>query len=122
VGEYIINKDKNKNTKQNTADSNGTREIKLSHISNPKCSCKTADSDGLFDKKIATERESLPLEKLRWLSSSEAAQYLRVSEGSIKNMVYRGQLSPKKLGRLNRFLREDLERALSSPFCQKGEF
>jgi len=68
----------------------------------------------LFENRIATEK-IVSLEGLKWLTTNEAAQYLRVSVGSIKNMVYRGLLSPRKLGRLNRFLREDLDRAISSP-------
>lgn len=63
----------------------------------------------LFENRIATE--SVSLMSLNWMTTKEAALYLRVSVGSIKNMVYRGMLSPRKLGRLNRFLREDLDRS-----------
>ncbi|MCB0415119.1 MAG: helix-turn-helix domain-containing protein [Bdellovibrionales bacterium] len=68
----------------------------------------------LFENRIATER-AVSLGDLKWMTTIEAAQYLRVSVGSIKNMVYRGMLSPRKLGRLNRFLRDDLDRAISLP-------
>lgn len=100
----------NYKTKENTTDKEIGNEINLELRNNL-----------LFENRIAIGQELLPLEKLRWLSTSEAAQYLRVSIGSIKNMVYRGRLSPRKLGRLNRFLRDDLERALNSPFRMKGE-
>ncbi|MBX9767280.1 MAG: helix-turn-helix domain-containing protein [Bdellovibrionales bacterium] len=74
----------------------------------------------IFDKKIAIGSEEISLDKLRWLSTKEAAYYLRVPIGSLKNMVYRGKLVPKKLGRLNRFLRDDLERVIKSTFERKG--
>jgi excisionase family DNA binding protein len=75
----------------------------------------------LFENYIATDRVAR-LNHLHWMTTVEAAQYLRVSVGSIKNMVYRGRLSPKKLGRLNRFLKDDLDRTLKSPFSTKGAF
>jgi|GEM_PF-2024165 len=77
------------------------------------------NSNLLFENGIAAE--SAPLENLKWMKTSEAAQYLRVSIGSIKNMVYRRQLLPRKLGRLNRFLREDLDRVIDLPLRKKGE-
>lgn len=55
------------------------------------------------------------LENVRWLTTSEAAQYLRVSISSLKMMVYRGQVRVRKLGRRNRFLREELERLITAP-------
>jgi len=59
------------------------------------------------------------LEKVIWLTTSEAAQYLRVSFSSIKMMVYRGTIRVRKLGRRNHFLREELDRAIRFPFQTK---
>lgn len=59
------------------------------------------------------------LENVRWLTTSEAAQYLRVSVSSIKMMVYRGTIRVRKLGRRNRFLREELDRAIKFPSNKK---
>ena len=56
------------------------------------------------------------LDNLKWLSTKEAAEYLRVSIGSMKNLVYRGVIRPRKLGRLNRFKRVDLDRLLEASF------
>jgi excisionase family DNA binding protein len=75
----------------------------------------------LFENYIATG-QAAQLGHLNWMTTVEAAHYLRVSVGSIKNMVYRGQLLPKKLGRLNRFLKIDLDRTLKSPSATKGVF
>lgn len=80
-----------------------------------------SEEQTIFENRIAIEHKSVSLNQLKWLTTSEAASYLRISIGSIKNMVYRGRLAPRKLGRLNRFLREDLDRELNSSFFTKGE-
>ena len=59
------------------------------------------------------------LESVRWLTTSEAAHYLRISVSSLKMMVYRGQVRVRKLGRRNRFLREELERLFTTPTIKK---
>ena len=51
----------------------------------------------------------------KWLTTQEAAEYLRVSISSIKTMIYRGQVRVHKLGRRNRFLIEELERLITLP-------
>lgn len=60
--------------------------------------------------------DSLFFDNLKWLTTEEAATYLRVSVGSVKNLVYRGVLRPRKLGRLNRFKKNELDRLLESSF------
>jgi excisionase family DNA binding protein len=65
------------------------------------------------------DEKNPPLESVRWLTSKEAAQYLRVSVSSLKMMVYRGQVRVRKLGRRNRFLREELDRLFTSPNLKK---
>ncbi len=47
-----------------------------------------------------------------WLSSSEAAEYLRVSSNAIRIMVCRGKLRTYKLGARHRFHINDLRRLL----------
>lgn len=44
-----------------------------------------------------------------WMNSKEAALYLRTSIGSLRNMVYRKQLSAKKLGNRLRFKKSELD-------------
>ena len=51
---------------------------------------------------------------LKWLSTKEAAAYLRLSVGALKNKIYRGEIFPRKFGRLNRFNRKELDRLLGS--------
>ena len=53
-------------------------------------------------------------DNLIWLSTKEAAVYLRISAGALKNKVYRGEISPYKFGKLNRFNRKELDRLLVS--------
>lgn len=67
-----------------------------------------------FENPIAREQSHI-LEQVRWLTTSEAADYLRVSVSAIKTMVYRGQVRAHKLGRRNRFLRDELERLITIP-------
>jgi excisionase family DNA binding protein len=48
-------------------------------------------------------------DKLKWMTSKEAAHYIRVSVGQIRNMVWRGQLKCYHLQNRLRFLRSDLD-------------
>ena len=50
----------------------------------------------------------------RWLSSRESAEFLGISERALAMRVFRKEITPKKLGRLNRFNSKDLERLLRS--------
>ena len=67
-----------------------------------------------IENRIAREPVS-SLENVRWLTTNEAAQYLRVSISSLKTMIYRGQVRAHKLGRRNRFLIDELERLIKLP-------
>lgn len=51
-------------------------------------------------------------ENLEWMSSEEAARYLRRSVGQIRNMVYRGQIKFRKYNSRLYFLKNDLDRAI----------
>lgn len=67
-----------------------------------------------FENQIA-RGQKVSLGDFRWLTTSEAAQYLRVSADGLKTMVYRGKIRAHKLGRRNRFLREELDRLIVLP-------
>ena len=56
-----------------------------------------------------------------WLTTSEAAQYLKISKGSLLNMVWSGQIKCYKLGRRNRYLKSELFNLLyiSSPLSKE---
>ncbi len=75
---------------------------------------KRRGSEMFFENPIAYEPKVSSV-NVRWLTTREAAQYLRVSIGSMKTMIYRGQVRAHKLGRRNRFLREELERLITLP-------
>ena len=60
------------------------------------------------------KEQVIVFDNLKWLTTKEAATYLRVSLGSLKNLVYRGYLKPSKLGRLNRFKKDELDRLLEN--------
>jgi excisionase family DNA binding protein len=46
---------------------------------------------------------------LKWLNSKQASIYVNTSVGSIRNFVYRGQLSAMKLGNRLRIKKTDLD-------------
>ena len=48
-------------------------------------------------------------DKLKWMTSKEAALYIRVSVGQIRNMVWRGQIKCYRIRNRLRFLRSDLD-------------
>ncbi|HCR52824.1 MAG TPA: hypothetical protein DIW27_00310 [Cytophagales bacterium] len=50
----------------------------------------------------------------RWFSTDEAAEYLRIPVGTLRNMTSNGQVVHYKLGRLNRYLESDLKKLLLS--------
>lgn len=60
----------------------------------------------------ATFFDNSPIDFDEWLTSKEAAQYLRVSVGSLRNMVSNGQIPHFKLFGRNRFHRKDLRQLL----------
>jgi excisionase family DNA binding protein len=79
---------------------------------------KLEHSDSLvFENQRGISNQQTPsfvdsLTSQKWLNAREAAQYLRTSVGSVRNMVYRGQLTPyKPFGRLL-FNRCELDRAI----------
>ncbi|MEK2643889.1 helix-turn-helix domain-containing protein [Bdellovibrio sp. BCCA] len=57
---------------------------------------------------------SLKTEEAEWLTSKEAADYLRISEGTLRNMASNGRVPYVKLGRSNRYSRSQLNQLLLS--------
>lgn len=55
-------------------------------------------------------------DKLKWMNAKEAALYLRMSVGQIRNMVWRGQVKSYKIKNRLRFLRADLDRLMKPLF------
>lgn len=60
--------------------------------------------------------EAALFDKLKWLTSKEAAFLLRTSVGQIRNLVWRGRLKAFHLGYRLRFLRSDVENLLQPAF------
>ena len=54
-----------------------------------------------------------PVPEQEWLTTEEAARYLGISVGSIRNMTSRGQLPYRKLLRLNRYKKDELRDLLN---------
>jgi excisionase family DNA binding protein len=83
-------------------------------------SATSISSEQVFENKenkiASATAESLG--PIKWLTTNEAARYLRVSISSIKTMIYRGQVRVYKLGRRNRFLMNELERLITLPLAK----
>ncbi|MCB0308781.1 MAG: M48 family metalloprotease [Bdellovibrionales bacterium] len=58
-------------------------------------------------------------DKLKWMTTQEAAFYLRVSVGQVRNMVWRRQVKVYRLQNRLRFLRSDLD-ALLKPSTKEA--
>ena len=52
--------------------------------------------------------------KLKWMNSKEAAAYIRVSVGQMRNMVWRRQIKAYYVTNRLRFLRSDLDLLLKA--------
>ncbi len=64
---------------------------------------------------IEESKGSLIIEdEIEWLTTNEAAAYMRLSVGSFRNMVSDGHIPHFKLGRRNRYKRSELRNLLSS--------
>ncbi len=68
------------------------------------------------EHKPALEHLKFPLfeNQKEWLDSTEAASYLGLSVGSLRNMTSNGHIPHYKLGRRNRYRLEDLRVLLLS--------
>jgi excisionase family DNA binding protein len=71
---------------------------------------KNAILDG-FDERL--------FDNLTWMTTREAAFYLRVSEAQVRNMVWRGQLKSYHLHNKLRFLKSDLDQLLTPAFDKR---
>jgi excisionase family DNA binding protein len=67
-------------------------------------------------KLAETVSEATLFDKLKWLTSKEAAFLLRTSVGQIRNLVWRGRLRAYHLGTRLRFLRSDVENLMTPAF------
>ncbi len=54
------------------------------------------------------------LPQKEWLNSTEAADFLSISEASLRNMVTQRKIIPGKLGRRNRYRFSDLRNLICS--------
>ncbi len=69
---------------------------------------------GVIFKKIMKleDADSKNFENQEWLTTEEAADYLRISVGRLRNMTSNGYVPFYKLGRSNRYLKEELRKML----------
>lgn len=68
------------------------------------------------EKDLDSESGILIFENQAWMTSEEAAKYLRRSVGQVRNMVWRRQLRARKYCRRLYFKRLELDKAIESPY------
>lgn len=89
----------------------------LKPVWNSKNSNNSSDLDRNLDSQTAIDdsrdqHRSLTTEE--WLDSVQAAAYLKISIGALRNMTSNGQLPYHKLGKRNRYRTEELRELLLS--------
>lgn len=79
---------------------------------------KTGKSEiPLNESGLGLEEQSqaiLLFDRLIWMTSADAARYLRMSESALRNAVHRGKLPYRKWRRRLYFRRTELDRVLDS--------
>lgn len=68
--------------------------------------------DSIVKLRTEDQNSELFFDKLKWITTKEAALYLRVSVGQIRNMVWRGQLVSYRMNNRLRFLRSDIDKVV----------
>lgn len=71
------------------------------------------ESKQVFENKIV-ESPELRSDLNQWLTTNEAAEYLRISPASLRNQTSNGKVPYFKFGRLNRYRKSDLDKILLS--------
>lgn len=84
-------------------------KLATSHLSTQEKQDINTPETQFFEKKIEGMSS-----KGRWFSTEEAADFLRIPVGTLRNMTSNGLVPYYKLGRLNRYLEFDLNRLLLS--------
>ncbi len=64
--------------------------------------------------KVSLESEVMFFENLVWMTSAEAAKYLRKSYGALRVMVCRGYIRPRKFRRRWYFKRYELDQLIEN--------
>jgi excisionase family DNA binding protein len=59
-------------------------------------------------------KENINEEKQEWLTTDEAAEFLKVSAGCLRNLTSNGQVPFYKFGKRNRYLKSELHEMLLS--------
>ncbi len=76
---------------------------------------KTSNNFNFIAKRsdsVVQNDQSSSLKIEEWLTSDEAALYLKVSVGTLRNLTSNGHVPYHKLGNRNRYLRDDLRNLL----------
>lgn len=78
------------------------------------------ENDNVVDFQASSRIEQPIFDNLVWMTSAEAAQYLRKSVGALRTAVCRGQIRARKWRRRLYFKRLELDRLLDSSEWKGG--
>lgn len=73
---------------------------------NPKTTC--------YSSQAGSNESATLFENLKWMTTSEAATYLRKSSNAIRTAVCRGQITARKFRRRLYFKRSELDRLIET--------
>ena len=73
----------------------------------------------MLTHEVQKHTDAVLFDKLKWLDSKEAATYLRVSVGQLRNMVWQGRIKAYRLSSRLRFLRSDLDWLMTRPLSPR---
>ena len=86
----------------------------MSKGSNPQKFLAATSSNDRMNLESGTRKPDVIFDS-RWMTSEEAANYLRISVGQLRNLVYAAKVKTYRFGYRLRFLRTDLDHLLK-PF------
>lgn len=101
-----------------------TQSLKDAHRNNLKNSVNVDLNTNIrqLNKSVSSSNEgqasSLTAKEIVWLTSKEAANFLKISEATLRNMTSNGKIPYSKLGSSNRYSLNELNRLLLS--TQRG--
>jgi excisionase family DNA binding protein len=61
-----------------------------------------------------SENKNTFFNNLIWLTTKEAAEYLRITPNNLRVMIYRGKIEPRNLNNRHRFKKEELDKLIES--------
>ena len=91
-------------------------QIQEKEVQNDKREASKASVQKYNNSASPTNRVSLLFENLIWLTTDEAAQFLRKSSHALRQMTYKGKVKPRKFGGRLYFKKTELNDLVDTSF------